>query len=177
MAEPVIRPLSADEPTLAALCALIIETVAGGGSVSFMHPLAPEAARAFWVSALKAAARDERVVLGAFVDGALVATVSLLVDFPQNQPHRSEIAKMMTRVAFRGRGIGSRLIAEAERMAAERGKTLICLDTASEEGASGFYEKNGYVYAGEIPDYALRPMGGLTATRLYWKRLSEAACQ
>ena len=47
MPEPVIRPLSADEPTLAALCALIIETVAGGGSVSFMHPLAPEAARAF----------------------------------------------------------------------------------------------------------------------------------
>ena len=116
-------------------------------------------------------------MLGAFVDGALAATVSLLVDFPQNQPHRSEIAKMMTRVALRGRGIGSRLIAEAERTAAELGKTLICLDTASEDGASGFYEKNGYVYAGEIPDYALKPMGGLTATRLYWKRLSAAACQ
>ena len=40
MPEPVIRPLSADEPTLAALSALIIETVANGGSVSFMHPLA-----------------------------------------------------------------------------------------------------------------------------------------
>jgi ribosomal protein S18 acetylase RimI-like enzyme len=177
MPEPVIRPLRADEPTLAALSALIIETVANGGSVSFLHPLAPEAARAFWIGALQAAARGERVVLGAFVDGALVGTVSLLLDFPQNQPHRCEIAKMMTHVAFRGRGIGSRLIAEAERMAAARGKTLICLDTASEEGASGFYEKNGYVYAGEIPDYALKPMGGLTGTRLYWKRLSAAACQ
>ena len=175
MPETLIRPLNADEPTLAALSALIIETVANGGSVSFMHPLAPEAARSFWVGALQAAARGKRVVLGAFVDGVLVGAVTLLLDFPQNQPHRAEIAKMMTRVAFRGRGIGSRLIAEAERLAVERGKTLINLDTASEEGASAFYEKNGYVYAGEIPDYALKPMGGLTGTRLYWKRLAAPA--
>ena len=47
MPETLIRPLNADEPTLAALSALIIETVANGGSVSFMHPLAPEAARSF----------------------------------------------------------------------------------------------------------------------------------
>ena len=107
-------------------------------------------------------------MLGAFVDGVLVGAVTLLLDFPQNHPHRAEIAKMMTRVAFRGRGIGSRLIAEAERLAVERGKTLINLDTASEEGASAFYEKNGYVYAGEIPDYALKPMGGLTGTQLYY---------
>ena len=64
---------------------------------------------------------------------------------------------------------------EAERLAAERGRTLITLDTASEEG--GRVLREARIYAGEIPDYALKPNGGLTATRLYWKRLSAPACQ
>ncbi|MNW09091.1 hypothetical protein D3C71_2060070 [compost metagenome] len=45
------------------------------------------------------------------------------------------------------------------------------LDTASEQGAAGFYEKLGYARAGEIPDYAFKPHGGLTGTVLLWKRI------
>ncbi len=60
----------------------------------------------------------------------------------------------------------------AERLAVERARTLLTLDTAEDEGASGFYEKLGFTYAGTIPDYALKPHGGLTGTMLYWKRLS-----
>ena len=41
------------------LADLLIETVAAGGSVSFMHPLAPEAANAFWEKSLAAAARGK----------------------------------------------------------------------------------------------------------------------
>jgi len=41
-----IRVLGAAPDTRATLSALLIETVANGGSVSFMHPLAPEAADA-----------------------------------------------------------------------------------------------------------------------------------
>lgn len=176
MAEPVIRALEANEATLAGLSALLVETVAAGGSVSFMHPLAESEARKFWAAALAAAKRGERIVFGAFVDGALAGTVSLILDLPENQPHRAEIAKMMTSLAARGRGVGSRLLAEAELQARLRGRMLVNLDTASEDGASGFYEKNGYTFAGELPDYALKPHGGLTGTRLYWKQLPEAAC-
>ncbi len=176
MPELSIRPLDADEPTLAALTALLIETVAAGGSVSFMHPLSEGHARSFWTAALASAERGERVVLGAFVDGAFAGTVSLILDLPPNQPHRAEIAKMMTKFRARGRGIGSRLLAEAERRACELGRTLLNLDTATDDGASAFYEKNGYQFAGEIPDYALKPHGGLTGTRIYWKRLGERAC-
>ena len=43
-----IKPLSASANIRAMLCEMLIETVANGGSVSFMHPLAPEAADAFW---------------------------------------------------------------------------------------------------------------------------------
>ena len=48
------------------LSEILIEVVANGGSVSFMHPLAPEVADAFWEGSLAAAARGERIVLGAF---------------------------------------------------------------------------------------------------------------
>jgi hypothetical protein len=86
----VVEALTASPKTRAGLNEILIETVAAGGSVTFMHPLAVEAAAAFWDGALTAAGRGERIILGAFEDGVLVATVSLLLDCPQNQPHRAE---------------------------------------------------------------------------------------
>jgi len=136
-----------------------------------MHPLATETARAFWTKSLAAADAGERVVLGAHMDGRLVGTVTLLLDCPPNQPHRGEIPKMMTRVSYRGRGIARALMLEAQRIARERGRTLLTLDTASEDGAGPFYDKLGFVRVGEIPDYAYKPHGGLCGTIIYYKRL------
>lgn len=169
-----ITTLNAAPGISAMLGEILVEVVAHGGSVSFMHPLAPEAAAAFWDGALAAAARGERVVLGVWDGEALVATVTLLLDFPPNQPHRAEIAKLMTRVSHRGRGIAAALVRAAEAQAVERGRSLLVLDTATEDGAAGLYEGLGYSFAGEIPDYALKPHGGLTGTRLYWKRLDAS---
>ena len=104
-------------------------------------------------------------MLGAWDGELLVGTVTLLLDFPPNQPHRAEIAKMMTRPSHRGRGIASTLMRAAEDLARQHGRTLLVLDTAAEEGASGLYERLGFTLAGEIPDYALKPHGGLTATK------------
>ncbi len=163
--------LSAAPATLDALSDLLVETVAAGGSVSFMHPLDPAQARAFWAGSLAAAARGERVVLGAWQGARLLSTVTLILDCPPNQPHRAEIAKMMTAPDARGRGLALTLLREAEALARTHGRTLLVLDTASEGGASGLYERAGYVFAGEIPDYALKPHGGLTGTRLYYRRL------
>ncbi len=166
---PLIRPLAAaDAPALARL---LVETVAAGGSVSYMHPLDPARALAFWQAGLERAARGELVILGAFVGDELAATVTLVLGLPENQPHRAEIAKMMTATAHRGRGLARALLVEAERRAIAAGRTLLVLDTAADGGAAGLYEKQGFAFAGEIPDFALKPHGGLTATRLYHKRL------
>jgi GNAT superfamily N-acetyltransferase len=167
-----IIPLRSSPSVIAALADLLIETVANGGSVSFMHPLAPEVASAFWTKSLAAADAGERVVLGAMEEGRLVGTVTLHLDCPPYQPHRGEIAKMMTRVNRRGQGIARTLMVEAERIARERGRTLLTLDTATEEGAGPFYEKLGFIKAGVIPDYALKPHGGLCGTIIYWKRIA-----
>ncbi|RWN69712.1 MAG: GNAT family N-acetyltransferase [Mesorhizobium sp.] len=169
-----IKALTQAAGAQAMLVDMLIETVAAGGSVSFMHPLAPEAAGAFWTRSLMAAARGERAVLGAWDGEALVGTVTLLLDCPPNQPHRAEIAKLMTRVDHRGKGVATRLMRAAESLAVEKGRTLLVLDTAAEEGASGLYERLGFTLAGEIPDYALKPHGGLTGTLIYWKRIGQS---
>ena len=62
MTPPIrIAPLAASPDILAALSEMLVETVAHGGSVSFMHPLSVEAAKAFWRDSLRAAARGERL--------------------------------------------------------------------------------------------------------------------
>ena len=57
----------------------------------------------------------------------------------------------------------------AEALAVARARTLLVLDTAVEDGAAGLYEGLGFQLAGVIPDYALKPHGGLTGTMIYWK--------
>lgn len=168
-----IRQLSLEPRTVEDLCVLIIETVTHGGSVGFMHPLSEEAARRFWEKSLSSAANGERVILGAIFEDRIIGTVTLLLDTPPNQPHRAEIAKMMTRVNYRGRGVARQLLDAAEEIARERARTVINLDTASEEGAAGLYESMGYISVGEIPDYALKPHGGLTGTIIYYKRIGK----
>lgn len=166
-----ISTLNASPDIRKMLSEILIETVANGGSVSFMHPLPQEAAGAFWDGALAAAGRDERIILGAWDGDVLAGTVTLLLDCPPNQPHRAEIAKMMTRLSHRGRGVATALMRAAEACAIERNRTLLVLDTATDGGAAGLYEKLGFRLTGEIPDYALKPQGGLTGTLIYWKRI------
>jgi ribosomal protein S18 acetylase RimI-like enzyme len=169
-----IRPLKSSLDTCAKLSEMLIEAVTNGGSVSFMHPLSLQTAEAFWGNALAAADRDERIVFGAFDGENLIGTVTLVLNLAQNQPHRAEIVKMMTRVSHRHRGIATLLLREAERIAIARGRWLLVLDTAEDDGAAGLYERMGFQLSGLIPDYALKPHGGLTGTLIYWKRLRES---
>lgn len=166
-----IRPLVTSTYIVESLAALLVETVAHGGSVSFMDPLSHDKATAFWEASLASAARGERVIFGAFAKEDFVGTITLVTSLPENQPHRAEIAKMMVSVPHRGRGIASALLRAVEAQAVALGRTHLTLDTASDGGAAGLYERHGFLFAGEIPDYALKPHGGLTGTRLYWKRI------
>src|ERR1700688_2463313 len=175
MPEIKIAPLKASPLISAALSEILIEAVASGGSVSFMHPLAQQTADSFWRDSLAAADRGERIVLGAFDGESLIGTVTLLLSLPPNQPHRAEIAKMMTRISHRGRGVAKALMHAAESMAIARGRRSLLLGTAVEGGASSLYEGLGFQLSGVIPDYALKPHGGLTGTMIYWKRPHQGA--
>ena len=143
--------------------------MAAGGSVHFMHPVAPDVAAAYWREAL--ADTVGRIVLGAFVDGRLAGTVTLWLATPPNQPFRGEIWKLMTDPAVRRRGVARALMVEAERLAVDHGRSLLNLDTAVEDGAAPLYESLGWIRAGEIPAFAYKPHGGLVGTAIYYKRL------
>lgn len=161
-----IRVLGAE--AVPRLSQILVETVAAGGSVHFMDPVPPGGAEAYWAGAV---ADPGRVVLGGFEDGVLQGTVTLWLDTPPNQPFRGEIWKLMVAPAARGRGVARALMLEAQRLAAEQGRTLLNLDTATEGGASELYESLGWVRAGVIPDYAYKPQGGLVGTAIYYLRL------
>jgi tRNA(adenine34) deaminase len=168
----IIPAVQADRDELAAL---LMETVAGNGSVGFMHPLPRQEALAFWDGALQAAARGERIILCAWRDGQLLGTGSLALVQAPSQPHRAELTKVMTAPAARGSGIGARLVQALEQAARDNGRRLLTLDASLVEGATAFYRRLGYHTAGDIPEYAYKPLGGLGATRVLWKLLDARA--
>lgn len=168
MSPVVIRPLSSDPAVIDRLAEILIATVAAGGSVTFMHPVPHEAAAGYWRDALGDAGR---IVLGAFLDDALVGTVTLWLATPPNQPFRAEIWKLMTDPAARGRGVARLLMIEAERLAGAHGRRLLNLDTVADGAAARLYESLGWVPFGRIPDYAFTPHGQLAAAAFYYKAI------
>jgi len=167
-----IRPARADAGDIGGLVDVLVDCVAGGASVGFMHPFGRDRAERFWVSAIAGVERGERVVLVAedAVDGTVLGTVQLVLAAPENQPHRGEIAKMLVHRQARRRGVGAALMDAAEVAARAAGKTLLVLDTASPD-AERLYTRHGWQRVGLIPNYALWPEGGFVDTIIFYKEL------
>lgn len=162
---------SVDDAQVEALADVLIDCIDGGAGVSFMHPLAPAKAQAFWRRVGADVAADRRALLVAEDDIGIVGTVQLLLDLPENQPHRADLAKMLVHRRARRRGLGAALVRAAEQMARGCGKTLLVLDTTTGSDAERFYARMGWIRVGTIPDYALMPRGGLSATTVFYKAL------
>src|SRR5262249_14598082 len=145
-----------------------------GGSVHFMHPVPREDALAYWRDAL---ADPGRVVLGGYLGEHgdlrdLVGTVTLWLATPPHQPVPAASWELMTQPAARRLGVARALMLAVEQLAVEHGRTLLNLDTAADHGAAPLYDALGWTRVGEIPGYAYKPHGGLTATILYYKQLA-----
>jgi len=172
----VRRLSSVTEPQSQALAELLIDCVDGGASVSFMHPLSRDKALAFWRRIADEVASDARALLVAEDESGIVGSVQLVLDMPENQPHRAEVSKMLVLRRARRRGLGEALMRAAEQLAGECGKTLLVLDTASAD-AERLYARRGWTRCGVIPDFALLPQGGLCATTLFYRKLDQHCMQ
>ena len=164
------RVMALDEPAINGLAEVLVDCVEGGASVSFMQPLSVERAGAFWRGLSDDVARGTRLLFVAEDGHAIVGTVQVVFAQSENQPHRADIAKMLVHRSARNKGAGGQLMQAAEDAARASGKTVLVLDTASAE-AERIYTRLGWLFAGEIPDYALLPQGGLCSTRLYYRML------
>jgi GNAT superfamily N-acetyltransferase len=161
------------EREIQGLSDVLIDCVEGGASVSFLLPMSRGKAEAYWRSTSASVARGERLVLAAEdAAGAIVGTVQVILAQPENQPHRGDLAKMLVHRRARRRGIGAALLVAAERSALSAGKTLLVLDTASDD-AERLYVRKGWQRCGQVPNYALWPDGTPCATTFYFKALGN----
>ncbi|HEX6038299.1 GNAT family N-acetyltransferase [Longimicrobium sp.] len=170
----VIRALTADEAAarIAELSAVLVDCVEGGASVSFMAPLARETADAFWRKVADGMAAGTRILLVAEDGaGAIIGTVQVIGDLPENQPHRADVAKMLVHRSARRQGLGAALMRAAADAACAAGKTLLVLDTVTGSDAERLYTRLGWVRVGVIPNYALMPNGQPCDTTVFYKSL------
>lgn len=160
-----------DPRQLEDLCALLIDAVEGGASLGFLKPMDLERAQTYWESVSKAVLAGEKALLVAEIEGAILGTVQVVLDMPQNQPHRGEISKMIVHTKVRQLGLGMRLLGASEERAQLAGKSLLVLDTQTGSAAEHLYRKAGYSPLPPLPDYALTPDGVLAPTTIFWKRI------
>lgn len=167
----VRRLHSVNEAQVEGLADLLIDCVEGGASVSFMHPLTRERAVAFWRKVARGVAAGERALVVAEDAQGICGTVQLVLDVPENQPHRADLCKMLVHRRARRHGLGAALVRAAEAMALDCGRTLLVLDAVTGGDAARLYERLGWVRVGDIPGYALFPRGGLCSTTVFYRTL------
>jgi GNAT superfamily N-acetyltransferase len=176
------KPVSGIEPLDAAASAsaerrladILIACVADGAGVSFLPPLAPETARAFWKRATTEIAASAQILLCGWMDGVLAGTVTVHIGTPPNAPHRAEVQKLLVHPDARRHGLARALMQRAELAAAAAGRSLLTLDTRAGHAAERLYRAMGWQEGGRIPGYALNADGTPGDTVFFWKKIAPA---
>jgi GNAT superfamily N-acetyltransferase len=161
------------EADLLGLSEVLFDCVDNGASVSFMLPYSVDKALIFWRKVAAGVERGERLLLAARDEfGAVIGTVQVITDLPENQPHRGDVAKMLVHSRARRRGLGEALMRAAESHALAAGRTLLVLDTVTDSDAARLYARLGWKRVGDVPNFALYPDGRPCATTYYYKQLA-----
>ena len=168
---PVRRLQSVDEAQIEGLADVLVDCVEGGASVGFMHPLTRGRAVAFWRKVARGVAAGERAILVAEDAEGICGTVQLVLDVPENQPHRADLCKMLVHRRARRIGLGGALLRAAEAMARDCGRDLLVLDAVTDGDAARLYARHGWVRVGDIPRYALMPDGAPCSTTYFYRDL------
>ena len=168
------RLTNASDAELHGLAGLLVDCVEGGASVGFMQPMSMARALAFWRRVGESTATGERALFVAEDGAGIVGTVQLVLEQPENQPHRADVSKMLVHRRARRHGFGAALMQAAEVAARAAGKTLLVLDTASAD-AERLYARLGWQRCGVIPGFALLPGGGPCDTIFFYRLLGDRA--
>jgi GNAT superfamily N-acetyltransferase len=162
-----------DDEMVSQLAEVLIDCVEGGASVSFMLPLTRDRAEAFWRRVARGVVEGERALLVAEDATGVCGTVQLVLDQPENQPHRADLAKMLVHRRARRQGLAASLLRAAEEMAREYGKNLLVLDAVTGGDAERLYSRSGWSRVGVIPRYALMPTGDHCDTTYFYLDLLQ----
>lgn len=150
---------------------LLADAVDDGAAVTFEAPISRDQATAFWLGRIKALSAGLCVLLAALDSGKLVGSVQVNLDTPTNQRHRADISKLIVLRGHRRRGLARALMEAAHREARAEGRTLLTLDTRTNDAAESLYRALGYVEIGIVPGYSRSPEGTLDAATFFYKEL------
>ncbi len=153
------------------LVALLNDSVESGASIGFLAPLDAGEAELYWRGVAENLAEGGRTLLIASEAGRITGTVQISYCQKKNGSHRAEVEKLMVHTAFRQRGIAQQLMTEVERQVQANQRTLLVLDTRTNDTASILYRKLGYQEAGHIPQFARSSTGMLDGTTFFYKFL------
>ena len=169
----IIKILSAAEfeIQIPRLAEILIDAVDSGAGVSFMKPLLPDVAHGFWRGQISGIAAHTTFPLVAEIDDSIAGIVLLMRSWAPNQPHRSDVAKLLVHRKFRRRGVASALMRALEDKARGLNQTLITFDAVANSPASAFYESLGFICVGTYPNYAYSGDGRLDDTAMFYKKI------
>lgn len=157
------------------LIVLLVEATAENAGVSFLPPLDPSRAGAFWDGLAAKAVSGQAALFAAFDGERAVGVVALMLDTPENQSHRADVAKMIVARDVRRRGLARALMGHLIAHAQSLGRTLITLDTRTGDAAEPLYLALGFRRAGIVPDYARNATGIEEATSFLYLDLRAPA--
>ena len=166
-----IDEAEAFEQRIPRLAEILIDAVAGGAGVSFLHPLSQQDAENFWRGQLDGIKAGMTFPVIAEHQGETVGIVLLIKAWAPNQPHRADIAKMLVHSQHRRHGFATHLIRALEDKARALGLTLLTFDAVAGSGAAKFYERLGFIKVGVIPGYAYSGTNTLDGTAFFYKKL------
>ncbi len=163
-----------DERAVAGLADVLLDCVAGGASVGFMASLTRSQAESFWRRVAADVAAGRRGLLVARDAAGICGTVQLVLDLPDNQPHRADLCKMLVHRRARRLGLGAALMTAAEKLARECGRSLLVLDAVTDGDAARLYTRLGWTRVGDVPGFALYPDGRECGTTYFYRRVQAA---
>jgi GNAT superfamily N-acetyltransferase len=166
-----VLDVAAAESAERRLSDMLIACVAGGASVSFLRPLAHDKARAFWRRVSRGVASGDRLLLAGWRDGVLAATGSVDLATPENQRHRAEIQKILVDPAHRRAGLARAILRACETASTQAGRSLLILDTKTDDGGEALYRAEGWQEYGRLPGHAVDVDGAPVETVFLAKRI------
>jgi ribosomal protein S18 acetylase RimI-like enzyme len=154
------------------LCEATEGAIVEGGGFGWLKAPARQVLENYWKGMLLVPER--RLVVGR-LDGVIAGSVQLS-RAPRNneaQAFAGTLSAAFVAPWARRRGIGGRVVSEAERLARELGLVVLNLDLRdTQRAAIGLYESLGYRRWGTHPCYA-EVEGRIVPGHYYYKRLDE----
>ena len=168
-----IKLLSTIQHEEESLESLLIDCVKSGASVGFIAPLQQYDAKQYWQQVETDLLAGSRKLLVFYVEKQIAGALQLSFCQKANGLHRADVEKLMVHSDFRQQGIGRQLLEFAEKFALENHRSLLVLDTRTNDVASYLYCQQGYIEVGKIPKFVTNEKNEFESTTIFYKLLCD----